>query len=517
MPIVWLIGQARLTPVKFWAIVFLVLLYLIKYTVLHALLFEQTTLTLTESSGGQVAVDASSIKVDQKAFHLNRGSRGSLRAVPAEGYRFKSWTKGCEGADPLCPIEMQADLEVGALFQKTAGLSLEAEGPGRILRGDQVACDTASCSARFDEAEALNFEAMPLGEALFIGWEGGCANKDGPCGMKAGEAPVLKARFKARYPVSFSVEGGGAIEIQDAEFGDCRSGCQRLIPEGSHLQVEAKPHEGLSFLGWEGACSGSDVICHLDVRSPLSAFARFGYRLQLTMEGTGRFEGAGLPPECVGGCDRLLTAGTALELNPGAAQGYRFIGWTGACQGPGPCRMVVQKDLMLHATFLERPRFELKLQVEGGGRIEDAAGALVCASATIGGCRLKVSETTLIARPEEGFRFLGWKGCESQSEPSCTIWLERPRRLTAVFERQAVLMILNEQGPGDIFWREGNLHCPPASSPCQVEVIPGTSVTLEARPREGHQFTGWRGACSDHVPTCSLSPGGPLGVSAYFE
>jgi hypothetical protein len=78
------------------------------------------------------------------------------------------------------------------------------------------------------------------------------------------------------------------------------------------------------------------------------------YTLTVTRSGSGAVtsvpEGIGCGSECV----RTYQAGTEVTLKPSAKGGWTFAGWSGACSGTDNCRVTLDRDRAVRATFVRR-------------------------------------------------------------------------------------------------------------------------------------------------------------------
>lgn len=68
-------------------------------------------------------------------------------------------------------------------------------------------------------------------------------------------------------------------------------------------------------------------------------------------------------------------------------------------------------------------------------------------------------------------------------------------------------------GSGQVRDATGTIRCPGA---CSAAVVPGTSVTLTAKPDKG-VFSGWAGACAGDSLTCTFSVNSNAPVTASFK
>jgi hypothetical protein len=81
---------------------------------------------------------------------------------------------------------------------------------------------------------------------------------------------------------------GGAI--------DCGSVCSATFADGAVVSLQATPAQGSRFLGWSGACTGSNVSCTVTLADTASVAADFGTASCASVSSAGRvgwWSGAG--------------------------------------------------------------------------------------------------------------------------------------------------------------------------------------------------------------------------------
>lgn len=94
-----------------------------------------------------------------------------------------------------------------------------------------------------------------------------------------GPAPISQALYFSPqynwYSLKTSVTGSGEVR-SDSGTISCTSGtCQAVFPAGKAVRLAARGLEGASFVGWTGACSGSDPICHVTISGQKTVSAEF--------------------------------------------------------------------------------------------------------------------------------------------------------------------------------------------------------------------------------------------------
>ncbi len=113
----------------------------------------------------------------------------------------------------------------------------------------------------------------------------------------------------------------------------------------------------LEGLGCVRPDSTQDAFVHVVMGSgggiQLSCLVDGGFRLSVHLAGTGtgRVERPEFGILCGTYCERVLQEGQPVELYARPAQGSVFAGWSGACTGMSSCRVTMDRDQDVTATF----------------------------------------------------------------------------------------------------------------------------------------------------------------------
>jgi hypothetical protein len=118
----------------------------------------------------------------------------------------------------------------------------------------------------------------------------------------------------------------------------------------------------------------------------------------------------------------------SLEPLPGAGQ--RFVRWSGACAGSGPCDVRLRAAQSVGVLFAPE-RFALTVVVSGRGRVTGAGAP--CASGRCARSARSYAPLRLRATPGAGWRLAGWSGACSGRAVSCTVPLTNAATVRARF------------------------------------------------------------------------------------
>lgn len=214
---------------------------------------------------------------------------------------------------------------------------------------------------------------------------------------------------------------------------------------------------------------------------------------------------------CGEGCGFNVTQGTTAMLKALPDKGYRFDGWTGACESTDKvvCSVLVEDDITLGARFVRT--FAASLTVKGQGKVRSSRGTVCTGSCNwhpdVGG------EFGLSADPATGWRFAGWGGACSGNEARCVLDTDTDQSVTAEFVQLFPVHLVSGSGGTVEGLPEGIGDC---AVGCDRTIDAGTTLNLQAVPEPSYRFAGWTGACQGQEALCTVTVRAPLTVGATF-
>jgi hypothetical protein len=111
---------------------------------------------------------------------------------------------------------------------------------------------------------------------------------------------------------------------------------------------------GSAFVGWTGGgCAGAGA-CTVTLNADTSVIATFVPRFTLTVavQGSGAVTSAPAGIDCPDDCAEVYNQGTTITLTASPGILYAFAGWSGGgCAGTGPCRVTLNANTTVRATF----------------------------------------------------------------------------------------------------------------------------------------------------------------------
>ena len=153
---------------------------------------------------------------------------------------------------------------------------------------------------------------------------------------------------------------------------------------------------------------------------------------------------------CGSTCTHAFLDGATITLTATPGADSNFSGWSGDCSGTGTCRLTVDADKNVTATFAKR-RWTLSVGRAGtGGGVVTGAG--IDCGANCSGTYDHGTLVSLTASPDASSHFDGWSGACSGTA-GCAVTMDSAKEVTATFTAN-----------------------PPPPTPCNVPNVTGLSL-----------------------------------------
>jgi phospholipase C len=336
-------------------------------------------------------------------------------------------------------------------------LSVQAAGGG----GGTVSSNPAgincgqACTADFASGTQVTLTALPTGNSFFAGWSGACSGT-GVCKVTLMQNTSLMANFSTSPILAVTVSGTGKGSVTSIPAGiDCGTTCRASYDPGTTVTLTATAVPNSSFVGWGGACSGSNPTCTVTFGASQQVTATFDLMqgapvLTVSLAGTGAGSVSSNPSgiSCKPNCSASFKSGTQVTLTETAATNSFFAGWTGAGQSCGDsptCTVTLSATQQVTATFnitQSAPVLTVSLAGTGTGTVSSNPSGISCkpncsASFAAG------TQVTLTATSGANSNFIGWSGgpCNGSSSPTCNLTLTANLQVTATFNPQNIAAI----------------------------------------------------------------------------
>lgn len=237
-------------------------------------------------------------------------------------------------------------------------------------------------------------------------------------------------------PRSLTVNRTGSGTVTSEPSGiDCGTACNANFDDGATVTLTATAGAGHRFSGWGGACSASGATCTLTMNSDQSVVSTFvqthPLTVALTGDATGRVTSEPAGIDCGTTCAAEFPDKAPVVLTAIGGTYVAFTGWSGDCQGMGPCSIAMDAARNVSANFVVGAPLTVVLQ--GSGRVVADNGSLDCqetCTATVP----KGAKVLLTATPAEGYKFKGWSGSGCSGRKPCRVKVQKAKSVKAKFQ-----------------------------------------------------------------------------------
>jgi hypothetical protein len=314
----------------------------------------------TGGGGGVVTSSPSGVRCSGPCTGLvTVGATVTMTATANADSQFLGWLGDCVGGD-ACTFVMDRARSVTArmVLRPVATVSIAGTGGGRVTSTPPGISCPGDCTEIIPSVgPGLTLAAVPDANSVFAGWSGPCAANGDRCNVSPSADQTIVATFNVRATVrvNTAVTGNGRVTSSPSVI-DCSGNCANDVLQGTVLTVTATPGNDSYFVGWSGACSGTNVNCQLTPDSAANVSATFALKplVQLTFGGggTGTIQSSPTGLDCTSTCGARFAPNTNLTLTATPTSGYAFAGWSGACSGTGnTCTLSVNADTNIGVSF----------------------------------------------------------------------------------------------------------------------------------------------------------------------
>lgn len=427
------------------------------------------------------------------------------------------------------PALRSAELDLVAPRPGEEWLSVQVFGDGSVESSPGgIQCDDGGgtgCSESFPSGSMVTLTPVPPIGQLFSGWEGDCSGL-GPCDLTMDDTKSATARFAPQGDgtVNVTIIGGGGTITSDPARIQCPEACAANFDVGSEVSLIALPDPGFEFDGWVTASFCPDTqapSCTFTVGPVQTITVAFvpapdpERNLSVTVNGQGRVTSSPAGIDCGSACSADFLTNDEVVLTATPEPGWRFEGWTEACDGTDPnCILTMNVDRTVQARFVAEPTVHrVTVSVVGNGHVRSTPAGIDCPTT----CSLEFEEGTSLLLEQlaaPGFVFAGWISSLSCGTVACAFTVDGPAEIEALFVSNAPQVPLDVvvTGSGRVTSQPVGIDCPGS---CSASFDENTVVELFASPEPGFEFLGWSGACLG-AASCTVTLAAAREVGAAF-
>ena len=211
-------------------------LYLTKDTVLEASFLPVRKLTLTAEVGGSILFEGQALAQEGDVYTVVHGAVVNLTAVPAEGYRFISWSDTVKTLQRT--LTVTADLSLKAQFAVAGGdikqyevkVGVSGDGQGTV----------SNVSGTYYEGDVIEVAAIAAENSEFVCWSDSITTN--PRTITVDKNITLNAIFVIKQiSLTISATEGGVVND---------SAANGIYPYGTSVLIKATPNESFHFAQW---------------------------------------------------------------------------------------------------------------------------------------------------------------------------------------------------------------------------------------------------------------------------
>jgi hypothetical protein len=299
-------------------------------------------------------------------------------------------------------------------------------------RFDTIGDGVAAASGGTSYEKQLVYYDGPVDDQGVCGQGGGTADGSGVAIVYLGACADIPSAAVAAHELLHAfgaLADAGPPNACPASSGHpCDSSADILYPEASSTPLAALVldvgHD--DYYGHSGSW--------LDVAdSPWLRLVGLQVHFTVAITGKGNVESDAPGIDCAARCTTDWDEGSVVSLEALAAQGQRFVRWSGSCSGSGPCEVTLAAARSVGALFAPE-RFGLVVSLTGKGTVSGAGSR--CRTSP---CRRNAASYTplrLRAIASVGWRFAGWSGGCAGHAATCTVPMTKAASVRARFVKR---------------------------------------------------------------------------------
>jgi len=215
------------------------------------------------------------------------GTQVTLTETPGTNSYFVGWAGGgCGGSNPTCTVTVSQSQQVIATFdvpQSTPVLTvtLVGTGTGSVSSNPAGISCKPTCNATFNAGTQVTLTETSGTNSSFAGWGGACASSgtNATCTLTLSTSQQATAAFniiQAAPVLTVTLAGSGTGSVSSNPAGiSCAPTCSASFNAGTQVTLTETPGTSSTFVGWGGACSGTNPTCTLTLNANQQVTATF--------------------------------------------------------------------------------------------------------------------------------------------------------------------------------------------------------------------------------------------------
>lgn len=325
----------------------------------------------------------------------------------------------------------------------------------------------------FNIGRTLEISAIPNEHWVFERWEGDHTGTKNPVIITMDKDKDIAAIFVKRdYPLTITTEGEGSVSERVVQQKSTD------YPHGTVVELTANPENNWEFVEWQGDLTGDENPAEITIEGETeitAVFTKVEVPLTIIVEGQGT-----VTEEIVQTKTTDYPFGTVVELTAEPDSGWAFIEWQGDLESTENPVQITMDEAKTVTVFFERTFRLTTIPIpEEGGTIEPSGGTYV-----------RDTSFDVEAIPNEGWRFVEWRGDFTGTTNPFNLTMNGNKTLEAYFEPLSFSLDTTTIGNGQIL----------------IDILSGgetedgyefgTELELTAVPATDWTFVRWQGDAS---------------------
>ena len=449
-------------------------------------------------------------------YYINENMR--VVCYAREGYEFLGWSETKGGpiisTDEEYRFKITKDTTLYANVKKIVKYSVEV-AKSRGCGGVDGTLGHNVYKGEFLEGEKITLTVKPLPGYKFVGWyfsayvHGKPALTDLSINLTVTSnmflVPLFEKADENTYIVNLSSNEGGSIKGDSVIVCNCG--------DSITVSAEAKDHN-YKFAGWydnsnySGTPLSTDAIYSFTPDKDIYLYAKFEkaeeYLFRINYNSNGNVTSSIGTRFTQGVISGSCTSGTEVTVSAKANNGYVFAGWYDNSSYDGKplstsatYTFTVNKVTNLYAKFVEKAsEYIYRVYFRTSEGTVDYSQGNMYKQGTISGSCVEGTDITVTAKPNAGYKFVGWcdgsyDGTVLSTSSTYTFTVNKETNLYAKFEEKVpehIFRVYFRTFEGSVDYSLGTMYSQGTISGSCVE---GTDITVTAKPNVGYKFVGW--------------------------
>ena len=446
------------------------------------------------------------------------GTKVVLTASPAQGYSFVKWV-GCDFVDQEqnCNITLNYDKGIRAYFEKvptlTIALAPDTPASSIISPGNNIPFLKVTLSASGGDITVSQISI-------------GSDSENAPqnfANISVYDGQTLLGRVSSLTNSHPEGYWWSSVNITPIKIADGMNKTLTITSDVSSSAVGTRVRLGIVGIAFINP-TPPNMIGSLPLWGNLMSVSTPFYTLSVypqPSEGGKIYDSA---IKCPPSCSAQYPKDSEVTLSAIPNYDYTFVSWSGCdyvSQDKCIVRMTSNKEVKANFAKIQKYTLWVYKNVSGGGTVRSQPYGIICDTL----CRLTSYDfaqgtvVTLFATPAPGYVFKGWSGDCSGTSTSCTLTIDKEKRVYATFDRLSYTLTVNKTPTtgGTITSLPSGINC---GSTCSFNFAPGTKVTLIATPAPGYAIisqSSWYGCDSNpSFKECIVTMNSNKTVSVIF-